>query len=43
MSLIKSGVPQPVEHPGPMPPMGGANLSDDQVNALAAYIVTLGS
>lgn len=42
VSLIKTGVPQPEEHPGPMPPMGGANLSDDQVNALAAYIVTLG-
>ena len=42
VSLIKSGVPQPVEHPGPMPPLGGANLTDDQVNALAAYIVALG-
>lgn len=43
VALIKSGVPQPVEHPGPMPPMGGANLSDAQVDALAAYILTLGS
>lgn len=42
VSLIKTGVPQPEQHPGPMPPMGGANLTDDQVNALAAYIVTLG-
>lgn len=42
VSLIKSGVAQPVQYPGPMPPMGGANLSDGQVNALAAYIVTLG-
>ncbi|MDX1675289.1 MAG: c-type cytochrome [Longimicrobiales bacterium] len=41
VALIKSGVPQPVEHPGPMPPMGGANLSDAQVDALAAYILTL--
>ena len=43
VALIKSGVPQPVEHPGPMPPLGGANLSDAQVDALAAYILTLGS
>jgi mono/diheme cytochrome c family protein len=43
VSLINTGVAQPVEHPGPMPPMGGANLTADQVNALAAYILTLGS
>lgn len=42
VSLINSGVPQPEEHPAPMPPMGGANLSEAQVNALAAYIVSLG-
>lgn len=42
VELIHTGVPQPVEHPGPMPPMGGANLNDEQVNALAAYIVGLG-
>lgn len=42
VSLIRTGVPEPVEHPGPMPPMGGANLSDAQIEALAAYIVTLG-
>lgn len=39
VQLIKSGVPQPVEHPGPMPPMGGANLTDEQVEALAAYVI----
>jgi mono/diheme cytochrome c family protein len=43
VSLIKTGVPQPHEHPAPMPPMGGANLTDEQVDALAAYIVSLGS
>ena len=42
VSLIKTGVLQPQQHPGPMPPMGGANLTDAQVNALAAYIVSLG-
>ena len=40
--LIHTGVPQPVEHPGPMPPMGGASLTDEQVNNLAAYVVGLG-
>lgn len=41
-NVIKTGVPQPKEHPGPMPPMGGANLTDEQVRALAAYVLTLG-
>lgn len=39
VELIQTGVPQPVEHPGPMPPMGGASLDDQQINALAAYVV----
>jgi mono/diheme cytochrome c family protein len=42
VQLIHDGVQQPVEHPAPMPPMGGANLNDEQVEALAAYIVSLG-
>jgi cytochrome c5 len=42
VNLIRTGVPQPQQHPAPMPPMGGANLSAEQVNALAAYIVALG-
>ncbi|MFO7894120.1 MAG: cytochrome c [Longimicrobiales bacterium] len=42
VSVINTGVSQPVEHPGPMPPMGGANLNAEQVEALAAYIVSLG-
>lgn len=39
--VIRNGVAQPVEHPAPMPPMGGANLTDDQVQALAAYVASL--
>lgn len=39
VQVIQDGVAQPVEYPGPMPPMGGANLSAEQVNALAAYVV----
>lgn len=39
--VIQNGVPQPVEHPAPMPPMGGANLTSDQVHALASYVASL--
>ena len=39
--LIRTGVAQPKEHPTPMPPMGGANLSDGQVNALAGYLLSI--
>jgi len=35
---ITSGVSQPKEYRSPMPPMGGAQLTSDQVSALAAYI-----
>lgn len=40
--VIRQGVPQPQEYPGPMPPMGGANLNDQQIEALAAYVASLG-
>lgn len=39
--LIRTGVAQPKEHPAPMPPMGGANLSDEQVSALAGYVLSI--
>jgi len=35
---ITTGVPQPKQYRSPMPPMGGAQLSSDQVSAVAAYI-----
>jgi mono/diheme cytochrome c family protein len=35
---ITSGVPQPKKYRSPMPPMGGAQLSPEQMSALAAYI-----
>ncbi len=35
---ITDGVAQPKEYRSPMPPMGGAQLTDDQVKALAAYV-----
>ena len=36
--VITTGVPQPKQYRSPMPPMGGAQLTPDQVSALAAYI-----
>jgi mono/diheme cytochrome c family protein len=38
---VHTGVPQPKQHPAPMPPMGGATLTDAQVNAVAAYVYSL--
>jgi hypothetical protein len=35
---ITDGVPQPKQYRSPMPPMGGAQLSDTQASALAAYV-----
>jgi mono/diheme cytochrome c family protein len=39
---VQSGVPQPKKAPAPMPPMGGAALSPDQVKAVASYVHSLG-
>jgi mono/diheme cytochrome c family protein len=38
---ITDGVPQPKEYRSPMPPMGGSQLTDDQVKAVAAYVWSL--
>jgi glucose/arabinose dehydrogenase len=39
---ITEGVAQPKQYRSPMPPMGGASLSQAQVSALAAYVWALG-
>jgi mono/diheme cytochrome c family protein len=39
--IVTAGVPQPKQYRSPMPPMGGAQLTDDQVSAVAAYIWAL--
>jgi len=41
-STIKNGVPQPKQHPGAMPPMGGVNLSDKELAAVASYVWAIG-
>ncbi|MBI4520266.1 MAG: cytochrome c [Gemmatimonadetes bacterium] len=38
VGVVTSGVAQPEEHPAPMPPLGGAQLTPDQVRAVAAYV-----
>jgi glucose/arabinose dehydrogenase/mono/diheme cytochrome c family protein len=35
---IADGVPRPRNYPDPMPPRGGAPLSDSEVSAVAAYV-----
>jgi len=40
--IIKKGVPQPKQYRSPMPPMGGAQLTDEQLSAVAAYVWALG-
>ncbi|MCE2504087.1 MAG: cytochrome c [Chlorobi bacterium] len=38
---IRNGVQLPVEHPTPMPAMGGGELTDEEVSAVAAYVWSL--
>jgi glucose/arabinose dehydrogenase/mono/diheme cytochrome c family protein len=38
---VAAGVPQPKKYRDPMPPMGGAQLSPSQVQAVAAYVWAL--
>ena len=40
-ALVKTGVPKPKQSPAPMLPMGGAQLSEAQVKAVAAYVWSL--
>ena len=40
-NLIRTGVVEPRISDTGMPPMGGGNLTDAQLNALAAYILSL--
>jgi mono/diheme cytochrome c family protein len=41
VQLIQQGVAEPKEGPAPMPPMGGAQLSPEQVRAVAAYVYSI--
>jgi mono/diheme cytochrome c family protein len=39
--IIREGVPSPKQHPAPMPPMGGADLSEGEIDAVARYVLGL--
>lgn len=41
MATVLDGVPKPKVAAAPMPPMGGAKLSEAQVRAVAAYVYSL--
>ena len=41
LKTIRDGVPRPKEYRSPMPPMGGAQLTQDQLSAVAAYVWAL--
>ncbi len=41
LKTIREGVMHPKEYRSPMPPMGGAQLTSDQLSALAAYVWAL--
>jgi glucose/arabinose dehydrogenase/mono/diheme cytochrome c family protein len=41
LKSITEGVPQPKQYRSPMPPMGGVQLTPDQLQALTAYIWSL--
>ncbi len=40
--VITKGVPTPKQYRSPMPPLGGAGLSPDELNAVAAYVWAVG-
>jgi glucose/arabinose dehydrogenase/mono/diheme cytochrome c family protein len=41
LKAIRDGVAQPKQYRSPMPPMGGAQLTPDQLSAVAAYVWAL--
>jgi mono/diheme cytochrome c family protein len=41
VNVVRNGVQQPVRYPGIMPPMGGAQLTEEQIQAVAAYVYAI--
>ncbi len=41
VAQIRAGTPEPRDFPAPMPPMGGASLTDQQLESVAAYVASL--
>jgi mono/diheme cytochrome c family protein len=42
VEVVRNGVAQPVRYPGTMPPMGGAQLSEEQIRQVSAYVYAIG-
>ena len=40
-NLVRTCVPAPKQHPSPMPPMGGAQLTDQEIQQVAAFVYSL--
>ena len=41
VEVIRTGVMQPKKFPAPMPPMGGADLNQEDLTAVAGYVYSL--
>jgi mono/diheme cytochrome c family protein len=41
VEVVRTGVMQPKQFPGPMPAMGGLQLTDQQLNEVAAFVYSL--
>lgn len=39
--VVRNGVPTPKQHPSPMPPMGGAQLNDQEIQSVSAYVYSI--
>lgn len=41
VEVVRTGVAQPRQYPAPMPPMGGAQLTEDQIRNVSAYVYAI--
>jgi cbb3-type cytochrome c oxidase subunit III len=41
MGVVRNGVAQPRQYPAPMPAMGGAQLTEDQIRNVSAYVYAI--
>jgi mono/diheme cytochrome c family protein len=41
MGVVRNGVAQPQQYPSAMPPMGGAQLTEDQIRDVSAYVYAI--
>jgi mono/diheme cytochrome c family protein len=41
VEVVRNGVAQPVRYPAAMPPMGGAQMTEDQIRQVSAYVYAI--